>query len=210
MPPRARHRAPATRGPRHAAPAPSRRAAAANATAYRQQRATAAASQGRPVPYGYVRGSRVQVARPEPVVIQPQETARNALKGTPRVLIAEFLICLVLIAAKPFEKAGEDAKLSEGTLGQFAAVMILFFFLALFGGISDRTQKAANLFGGLVTLGILFKNTESLAAVANAVNAGVKTPSTPAKNAGGEDEGSAGPVNPGGPNVTVPGQPAGL
>jgi len=52
--------------------------------------------------------------------------------------------------------------------------MILFFLLALFGGVSPRTQKVANLFGGLVTLGLLFKNTEVLASVTNAIAGNVK------------------------------------
>jgi hypothetical protein len=93
--------------------------------------------------------------------------------GAPRVMIAEFLFCVVLVAAKPFEKVHADAKFSEGTIGQFAAVMILFFVLALFGGISGRTQKIANLFGALVCLGLLFKNTDTLAGVTNAIAGGV-------------------------------------
>jgi len=121
------------------------------------------------------------VARAEPVVIEPQKQ----LAGAPRVLIAEFLACVVIIAAKPFERTGEDAKFSEGTIGQFAAVMILFFVLALFGGASARTQRVANLFGALVTIGILFKNTESLAAVAKAVQGSAKTPAKPAAEPGG-------------------------
>jgi len=146
------------RGPgRHVAPVAAPRAAAAN------QRA---ASQ----PYGAAAGSPVQVARPQPVVVEPLKP----LQGAPRVLIAEFLACLALIAAKPFEKVHSDAKFTEGTIGQLAAIMILFFLLALFGGVSPRTQKVANLFGGLVTLGLLFKNTEVLASVTNAIAGNVK------------------------------------
>jgi hypothetical protein len=178
MPPRGPRHARPSGGGRHAAPAPSRQAQRANVAAARQQRAASAAAAGRPVPYGYTAGSPVQVRRPEPVIIEPGK----ALAGAPRVLIAEFLVCIVVVAAKPFEKAGEDAKLSEGTLGQFAAIMTFFFILALFGGVSARTQKIANLFGALVTLGLIFKNTESIAAVATALQGSVKTPAKPAGN----------------------------
>jgi hypothetical protein len=157
-------RAPRRRGGgRHASPGPLTRGAS--------QRNAAAARQ----PYGAARRSPVQVRRAEPVIIEPQKK----LAGAPRVLIAEFLLCVVVVAAKPFEKSGADAKASEGTIGQFAAIMVLFFVLALFGGVSDRTQKAANLFGALITLGIIFKNTESLAAVASALQGSVKTPASP-------------------------------
>jgi hypothetical protein len=164
---------------------PSRAAARRNATAYRQQQAATAANQGRPLPYGYARGSHIQVARPEPVVLEPQK----AVAGAPRVLIAEFLVCIVMVAAKPFEKTGEGAKMSDGTIGQFAAIMVLFFLLALFGGVSARTQKAANLFGALVTLGLIFKNTETIAAVASAVSGSVKNPAGAAGAAGGQPGG---------------------
>lgn len=195
MPPRPRHAAP-SKGPRHARAQPTRQAARANAAAYRQAQATAAANRGQPKPYGYTRGSPVQVRRPEPVVIDPGKE----LAGAPRVLIAEFLLCVVVVAAKPFEKAGHDAKLSEGTLGQFAAIMIFFFMLALFGGVSARTQKIANLFGALVTLGLIFKNTESIAAVATALQGSVKKPAKP-----GPGGGTAAPVPVPGGNI----EPAG-
>jgi prepilin signal peptidase PulO-like enzyme (type II secretory pathway) len=130
------------------------------------------------------------------VVIEPQK----AVAGAPRVLIAEFLLCIVIVAAKPFEKTGEDAKISEGTIGQFAAIMVLFFILALFGGVSAKTQKAANLFGALVTLGLLFKNTETIATVASAVAGASKTPAAP-----GPGGGTAAPVPVPGGNI----QPAG-
>jgi hypothetical protein len=133
----------------------------------------------------------VQVAGPRPVVVDPQQSATRAVKGAPRVLMAEFLACLVIVAAKPFEKTGDNAKISEGSIGQFAAVMILFFILALFGGVSGKTQKIANLFGGLVTLGLLFKNTATLKHVSGSITASTKAPATPAATgtiqAGGTD-----------------------
>lgn len=177
----ARPRRPPAGGGRHAAPAPVTQGAAAR---NRQ-------------PIGAGTRSPVQVARPQPVVIEPEK----AVAGAPRVLIAEFLVCIVVVAAKPFEKTGEGAKMSDGTIGQFAAIMVLFFILALFGGISPRTQKAANLFGALVTLGLIFKNTETLAHVAGAVSGSVKNPA----GAGGPGGGTAPPEAVPGGNI----QPAG-
>jgi len=127
----------------------------------------------------------VQVAGPRPVVVNPQQSAGRAVKGAPRVLMAEFLACPVIVAAKPFEKTGDSARISEGSIGQFAAVMILFFILALVGGTSDKSQKIANLFGALVTLGLLLKNTASIKSVTASITAGAK-PAAPAAATGAD------------------------
>lgn len=180
---------------RHAAPGrPPHRGAGRHAA---PQPVTQGAASRNRQPIGAGTRSPVQVARPQPVVVEPQK----AVAGAPRVLIAEFLVCIVMVAAKPFEKTGEGAKMSDGTIGQFAAIMVLFFILALFGGISPRTQKAANLLGALVTLGLIFKNTETIAHVASAVSGSVKS----AQAAGGPGAGTAPPVAVPGGNI----QPAG-
>lgn len=167
-PPPGRHARPsrsrAGGGGAHAAPAPVTSGAA--------QRNQAASRQ---VGSGY--GSPVVIERPEPVVVNPQK----AVAGAPRVLMIEFLACIVLVAAKPFEKVGKDSKFSEGTLGQFAAIMLVFFTLALVGGISPRAQKAVNLFGALVTVGLFFKNTSALATIAKSVNASSKGKGKPSE-----------------------------
>ena len=166
------------RGPgRHVAPTAAPRAAASNERAARQ-------------PYGASVGSPVQVRRAEPVILEPQKQ----LTGAPRVLIAEFLACLALVAAKPFEKVHSDAKFTEGTLGQLAAIMILFFVLALFAGVSPRTQKVANLFGALVTLGLFFKNTEVLGSVTNAIASNVKKKAPAGETAPGSQPGGIAPT----------------
>ena len=129
--------------------------------------------------------SPVRVAGARPVIVDPQQSAGRAVKGAPRVLMAEFLACLVIVAAKPFEKTGDSARISEGSIGQFAAVMILFFILALVGGTSDKSQKIANLFGALVTLGLLLKNTASIKSVTASITAGAK-PKAPAAATGAD------------------------
>ena len=92
----------------------------------------------------------------------PRQIAREP-KAWQRFILAEFLACLVMIAASmiliPATGQGQG---SEGAgagrsyareLVQLTAVCLLFFILALAGG-GARTGKVAAAFGGLVTLGV--------------------------------------------------------
>lgn len=73
-----------------------------------------------------------------------------------KIILAEFLVCLVIAGLRPFAK--DDPKsATEGTFIQFSAIAALFFTLSLMTS-GKKSGNVAAAFGGLVTLGVLFRN----------------------------------------------------
>jgi hypothetical protein len=104
-------------------------------------------------------------------------TAALPSKTYHRIILAEFVTCVVLISAVPFltprkagAPAGSEAVSLAAPLVRLTAVCILFFVLALMGS-GQKSGKAAAAFGGLVTLGTLLNATDTITTLAAAFTA---------------------------------------
>jgi len=94
-----------------------------------------------------------------------------------RIVLAEFVACIVLVGASPVLTPRTTAKGNTavvdttvsfaGPLVRLTAVCIVFFVLALMAA-GPRTGKIAAAFGGLVLLGTALNATDMFTAVAHA------------------------------------------
>lgn len=119
-----------------------------------------------------------------PAFLRDAPQVPKVFRSTSRVLIAEFLICLVLIALKPSEPApgpaGEPAPgaagAMESTIPQLIAIMVVFMLLAALGAAGPNQQRVANLFGGAITVTLLFKNHAQVVSSVTVVTGSKVTP----------------------------------
>jgi hypothetical protein len=80
---------------------------------------------------------------------------RSRLTGRyDRVLLAEFVICMVLLGLSPLAK-GADETSPRDFMKKGSATAALFIVLGLLSAIGPKTSKAAAAFGGLCTLVLL-------------------------------------------------------
>jgi len=115
-----------------------------------------------------------------------------------RVVIAEFIVCVLLVGASPFltprmdksKSAAEEATAAlssvslAGPLVRLTALCIVFFSLALLS-TGEKTGKIAAALGALVTLGVLLNATDMFTAISQAFGP-AKQASSPASPASGE------------------------
>jgi hypothetical protein len=115
-----------------------------------------------------------------------------------RVVIAEFIVCVLLVGASPFltprtdksKSAAEEATAAlsavslAGPLVRLTALCIVFFSLALLS-TGQKTGKIAAALGALVTLGVLLNATDMFTAISQAFGP-AKQASSPASPASGE------------------------
>lgn len=88
-----------------------------------------------------------------------QQIAAKPFRATSRVLVVEWLVCLIVIGTKPYDKAAQQGQpASEGTIPQLLSVSIAFALLAAFGAAGVRQQRISNLFGGLMLAALIVKN----------------------------------------------------
>lgn len=88
--------------------------------------------------------------------------------GAHRVVIAEFIACIVIIGASPIltRPPGSSGHLYVANdFLRLSGVCLLFFILALMSN-NPRTARFAAAFGGLVTLGALVNANKALIAIA--------------------------------------------
>jgi hypothetical protein len=83
----------------------------------------------------------------------------SAFNQPQKIVLAEFVLCMVIVALRPFGKADPKGS-TEGTFVEGSAIMAVFFVLALLtaGGKSSASAKTAAAFGLLVTTGVIFRN----------------------------------------------------
>ncbi len=126
--------------------------------------------------------SERQLQSPPPTVILNDGRYR-------RIILAEFVACVVIVGATPFmtprakdqspEQAAKALALSA-PMTRLTAVCVVFFVLALLAG-GARTGKIAAAFGGLVTVGALVNATDMLKGLSAVFTSGASTQSpTPA------------------------------
>lgn len=86
-----------------------------------------------------------------------------------RVLVVEFMLCLVIIGLSPLTDRRKDEP--PGTwLRRMAAVLGLFFLLGLMSAAGERAASLAAGVGGLVTVALAVSERNVFAAVAAALN----------------------------------------
>lgn len=96
---------------------------------------------------------------------EAKRAKRAALGPGRRLLVAEFVLCLVILALSPLT----DKHKSEGPtafLRRGSAVCALFFILALISSGGRGATKVAAAFGGLVTLTLLVSSRDVFAVLA--------------------------------------------
>ncbi len=88
--------------------------------------------------------------------------------GAHRLVIAEFIACIVLIGIAPIliRPAGNGHLYVANDFLRLSATCLLFFVLALMSN-QPKSARFAAAFGALVTLGALFNASQGLTAVAN-------------------------------------------
>ena len=84
---------------------------------------------------------------------------RVTAKHPVRVLIAELLLCVVILGLSPLSKDQDDTDPGDW-MRQASAIMGLFFLLGLVAAIGPKSGKAAAAFGGLITLVLLVDQRE--------------------------------------------------
>ena len=72
--------------------------------------------------------------------------------GSQKLLIAEFVICLILLALSPLTKPDVGAKdwMKKGT-----GIALVFIILGFGGSVGPKSQRAMAQFGALVTVALL-------------------------------------------------------
>lgn len=85
-----------------------------------------------------------------------RSSSRGQLGGSARrVLVAEFTLCMVVVAFAPLSKKGESA---AAFMKRASALMGVFLLLALVSTAGRGASRAAAGFGALVTLGLLISS----------------------------------------------------
>lgn len=93
-----------------------------------------------------------------------------SFKDPRKIVLAEFVVCAVLVGLSPFGKT--DTKHgTEGTLMQYSALCGVFFVLALMTG-GKRSGNVAAAFGILVTLALIYQSRNTFQTLANFFGAG--------------------------------------
>lgn len=93
-----------------------------------------------------------------------------------KLVIAEFIICVVLIGITPIlmRSPTNGHIYVPNDFVRLSAVCLLFFVLALLAN-SPQTSRFAAAFGALVTLGVAFNASQSLTAIGNVFGAAKST-----------------------------------
>lgn len=115
---------------------------------------------------GYV-GSRA-IGRGRSSTTRPS-SSKGGKSPAHRVVIAEFIACVVLIGITPILTRKTDGTTHLYVANDFirlSAVCLLFFLLLLLSN-NPSTSRIAAAFGGLVTLGALYNASQFLTVLAN-------------------------------------------
>lgn len=110
-----------------------------------------------------------------------QQRMAAGTHGPRRVVLAEFVICMVIASLSPLTDAGK----TEGPatmIKRLTALMLLFFGLALMTGAGRGPARAAAAFGGVITLALVVSKRDLMVKVAeifNRRNGPMPTPRTP-------------------------------
>lgn len=98
--------------------------------------------------------------------------------GPRKVLVAEFLICMIIAAFSPMTRTDED---TPGRLmKQLTALMLLFFGLGILTSAGRGAARAAAAMGGVVTVVLVISQRNLLVKVAEIFN----RPNAPAGTTG--------------------------
>lgn len=97
--------------------------------------------------------------------------AAHANLGARRIVVAEFLICMVIVALSPLT----DKKKNEGPtafMRRMTAIMALFFILGLISAAGRGAGKFAAGLGGLVTVALAVSDRDLFTKVADLFSSG--------------------------------------
>lgn len=108
-------------------------------------------------------------ARKKKTAAKGKTSRRSGPVGNPRrALIAEFVVCIILLALSPLAKSqGELSAKQWMTKG--SAMCLLFIILSLIGATGPKTQKVTAGFGALVTIALLIDQRGIFATLTNAI-----------------------------------------
>lgn len=99
---------------------------------------------------------------------KPRATGRGMRLGTHHLLIAEFLVCFLVLGLSPLVgDVGPGAWMKKGT-----ATAMLFVALSLIGETGPKTKNAVTALGGLVTLTVLITHRDIFTMIAGKFGSG--------------------------------------
>lgn len=110
----------------------------------------------------------VTKAAPTPAKVKQKFRPGQSLGGN-KVLVAEFIACMVLVGLGPIVGTTTDG---ASWLKKGAAVTGLFFVLSLVASGGPRSSKIAAAFGGLCTLALLINSHEIFGAIIGLLGGG--------------------------------------
>lgn len=109
----------------------------------------------------------------------------NRGAGT-QVLVAEFVICMIILALSPMTTAGKDIA-AKDWMKRGTAVCALFMILGMVGAVGPKATRAMAAFGGLVTLTLLVNQRSIFVTIADKLKTtGTATDSTPPSDDAGD------------------------
>lgn len=160
-----------------AAPAAASGARAAAGKVAGKRAALGGAAAGAGMPERPERGSwkkRAQEPRSTPAKPSPKGAGSRALAGAAgkyrRMLIAEFLVCVMMLALSPLaKKSGEMGPVRFMKRG--SATCAFFIILGLISSAGRGAARASSMFGALVVLVLLVDQREAFGKLATILNA---------------------------------------
>jgi hypothetical protein len=117
----------------------------------------------------------------------------HATTNYERVIVAEFIVAVVIVAAAPFtrkDNTGLSPYYGQDVL-QLVAIMAAYFILGLVAQAGQGTARVAAWFGGLLVLGIGLGEAAYLAKVFNLFGAKQPAQATSSSEQGPQDAGAA-------------------
>jgi hypothetical protein len=140
----------------------------------------------------YGKAQLQQRAQEAPVRIRDEAIGRpvSVPTGYTRWVMVEFIVCLLVVASKPFlaPRKGQDVSPATKSLAmpvvRLTAVCLIYFVLALLAN-GPRTGKIAAAFGGLVMVGTIMNASDSM----TTITAMMKKSDKKAKEAATEEKG---------------------
>lgn len=86
--------------------------------------------------------------------------------GARRALIAEFLVCIVILALSPLSRPVGEVKAADW-MKRGSAMCGVFILLGMVSSIGPRTARAATALGGLIALALLLDQREVFGVIAD-------------------------------------------
>lgn len=110
--------------------------------------------------------ARKKLSAPKATRTKPNRRQR----GSQRVLLAEFIVCLLLLGLHPLARP-EGEVTGAAWMKRGTAVCFLFVVLGMTSSIGPKAQRAAAMFGGLIAIVLLIDQRSAFGVLVKKLNA---------------------------------------